>query len=140
MSDLISRADAIDAVQDVDTRETVSVSEAVKALMALPSAEPTFAEEVREALMRLTMCAREECGMCKYKDDCDFDKQYEMATENMNTILNAFKCVSAERVVRCKDCLQKHIGGSVTHYYWCDRWDMEVDDTDYCAWGERREE
>ena len=83
MSDLISRADAIDAVQDVDTRETVSVSEAVKALMALPS---------------------------------------------------------AERVVRCKDCLQKHIGGSVTHYYWCDRWDMEVDDTDYCAWGERREE
>ena len=140
MSDLISRADAIDAVQDVDTRETVSVSEAVKALMALPSAEPTFTEEVREALMRLTMCAREECGMCKYKDDCDFDKQYEMATENMNTILNAFKCVSAERVVRCKDCLQKHIGGSVTHYYWCDRWDMEVDDTDYCAWGERREE
>ena len=43
-------------------------------------------------------------------------------------------------VVRCKDCLQKHIGGSVTHYYWCDRWDMEVDDTDYCAWGERKEE
>lgn len=59
---------------------------------------PTMTEEVREALMRLTMCAREECGMCKYKDDCDFDKQYEMATDNMHTILNAFKCVSAERV------------------------------------------
>ena len=57
---------------------------------------PILTEEVREALMRLTMCAREECGMCKYKDDCDFDKQYEMATDNMHTILNAFKCVSAE--------------------------------------------
>ena len=42
-------------------------------------------------------------------------------------------------VVYCKDCIQKHIGGSVTHYYWCDLWDREVDDTDYCAWGERRE-
>lgn len=46
--------------------------------------------------------------------------------------------VSAD-VVRCKDCIQKHIGGSVTHYYWCDRWDMEVDDTDYCSWGERND-
>ena len=61
-------------------------------------ADAIFTEEVREALMRLTMCAREECGMCKYKDDCNFDKQYEMATDNMHTILNAFKCVSAERV------------------------------------------
>ena len=28
---------------------------------------PTMTEEVREALMRLTMCAREECDMCKYE-------------------------------------------------------------------------
>ena len=34
-------------------------------------------EREREALMRLTMCAREECVMCKYKDTCDFDFQYE---------------------------------------------------------------
>ena len=76
-----------------------SVTHELTNIAFLPSvsAEPTFTEEVREALMRLTMCAREECGMCKYKDDCDFDKQYEMATKNMNTILNAFKCVSAER-------------------------------------------
>lgn len=47
--------------------------------------------------------------------------------------------VFKDEVMQCKDCIQKHIGGSVTHYYWCDRWDMEVDDTDYCAWGERRE-
>lgn len=56
---------------------------------------PTMTEEVREALMRLTMCAREECDMCKYEHNCSFDKQVEMATESMNTIANAFK--SADR-------------------------------------------
>lgn len=52
-------------------------------------AEPKMTEEVREALMRLTMCAREECGMCKYKDKCGFEFQYNISTENMNTILEA---------------------------------------------------
>ena len=46
----------------------------------------------------------------------------------------------AVQVVRCKNCRQKHIGGSVTHYYWCDLWDREVDGDNYCSWGERREE
>lgn len=42
--DLISRQAAVEAVQDVDTRETVSVREAVKAIKALPSAEPKHGE------------------------------------------------------------------------------------------------
>lgn len=46
-------------------------------------------EREREALMRLTMCAREECGMCKYKEQCDFDFQYQIATENMNILAEA---------------------------------------------------
>ena len=46
-------------------------------------------DDVRDALMRLTMCAREECDMCKYKESCGFDFQYEISTENMHTILNA---------------------------------------------------
>ena len=49
----------------------------------------SYTEEVREALMRLTMCAREECGMCKYKDECDFDFQYKISTDNMNTLSDA---------------------------------------------------
>ena len=48
-------------------------------------------EREREALMRLTMCAREECGMCKYKDTCNFEFQYEIATENMNILADALK-------------------------------------------------
>lgn len=46
-------------------------------------------EREREALMRLTMCAREECGMCKYKDTCGFDFQYETATKCMNILADA---------------------------------------------------
>ena len=60
--------------------------------------------------------------------ESELDEAFFMAIEALQTDL-----------VRCKDCRQKHIGGSVTHYYWCDLWDREVDDTDYCAWGERRE-
>ena len=48
-------------------------------------------EREREALMRLTMCAREECGMCKYKDTCDFDFQYETATKCMNILADALR-------------------------------------------------
>lgn len=48
-------------------------------------------EEVREALMRLTMCAREECQICKHEKECNYSMQYELATENMQIILNALR-------------------------------------------------
>lgn len=48
-------------------------------------------EEVREALMRLVMCAREECERCKHKDKCGYDMQCELATQNMHIVLNALK-------------------------------------------------
>lgn len=53
-----------------------------------PQAEP-MTEEVREALLRLTMCAREECAICKYKNKCNFDFRYKESTKNMNTILDS---------------------------------------------------
>lgn len=48
-------------------------------------------EREREALMRLTMCAREECSMCKYQGECNFDFQYELATTNMNILADALR-------------------------------------------------
>ena len=68
-------------------------------------AEPKMTEEVREALMRLTMCAREECGMCKYKDECGFDFQYNISTENMHTILDALSAEDAQGWIPCSERL-----------------------------------
>lgn len=48
-------------------------------------------EREREALMRLTLCAREECFMCKYQGECNFDFQYELATKNMNILADALR-------------------------------------------------
>ena len=48
-------------------------------------------ERQREALMRLTMCARGECAMCKYEKTCTTSFQYELATENMNILADALR-------------------------------------------------
>jgi len=41
-------------------------------------------------------------------------------------------------LVRCKDCRHRYEEGDCTHYYWCRLNDRPVDDTDFCAWGERK--
>ena len=54
-------------------------------------------EREREALMRLTMCAREECHICRYKEQCDYDFQYRLATKNMNILADALRAEQTER-------------------------------------------
>ena len=95
-SDIIYRQDVIDAFSDVLDSDFPYISEETprERIASIPSAEQkkgTLTKEVREALMRLTMCAREECKVCKYEDDCGFDAQYQRATENMIIISNALK-------------------------------------------------
>lgn len=49
-------------------------------------------EREREALMRLTMCARGECPICKYEEQCDnWDFRMELATKNMNILADALR-------------------------------------------------
>lgn len=48
-------------------------------------------EREREALMRLTMCAREECRICKYENTCGFDFQCDLATKSMNILADALR-------------------------------------------------
>ena len=49
-------------------------------------------EKEREALMRLTMCARVNCDICRYResslDECD-----ERITKNMNILADALRKV-----------------------------------------------
>ena len=166
MTDLISRADAIEAVRKElvcdgrhETHDKTCRFIADVLLSALPSAdaEPKMTEEVREALMRLTMCAREECGMCKYKDECGFDFQYKISTDNMNTLLDALSAEAVqaddriepnkiycsplvaenvEVVVRCKDCKKR---GAFGEKGFCVLYAQGVPDEHYCSYGERRE-
>lgn len=110
--DCISRAVAIDIIKNYDVKPPEYMEKFANKLLdaikedlvediqdapsAVPSAEvverkPIMTEEVREALMRLTMCC-----MCKYKDTCGYDTQYEMATKNMNTIVDAFRYESED--------------------------------------------
>ena len=52
----------------------------------------------------------------------------------------------AEEIVRCKDCKYKRLyDEGETKYYFCALEDRpnrnwSVDDTDYCSWGDRRED
>ncbi len=49
-------------------------------------------EKLREAIMRLTMCARRECEICKYKDrpkpELPSDYCKELSTKNMNILVD----------------------------------------------------
>ena len=46
-------------------------------------------EREREALMRLTMCARKECTMCIYHGNGFPMECYQIQTNAMNTLANA---------------------------------------------------
>ena len=86
-------------------------------------------EREREALMRLTMCAREECIMCEYHKECDFDFQYETATRCMNILADALRKteptiskmeqVEDEPQTDCDHkCLQTEVGCESTDCPW----------------------
>jgi len=102
-------------------------------------------EREREALMRLTMCARGECAMCKYEKTCTISFQYELATENMNILADALRVANAPQTEEiCERCV--YVRGS----QWCQgcngtpkRWDgekiVDTPQTD-CSWGEPKDE
>lgn len=99
-----------------DNKRKEAIDVAIEALSA--EAEPTITGEVREALMRLTMCAREDCVICKYKDKCNFDFQYEESTKNMNTILDSLmrsKCAEPKRGTWTITYTDDGEGGEISH-------------------------
>ena len=115
MSDLISRADAIEAVQDVDTRELISCDEVVKALKALPSADAVTMNNIQQL--------EAENGALK-----EMIKFYRGELDG------------AVSVVRCKDCRwwQDNNGGYPhANCHWCETETPDADD--FCSLGERRE-
>ena len=47
-----------------------------------------MSEIVRDALMRLTMCARRECVICKYRETFSVEDCHSLQTRCMNIIAN----------------------------------------------------
>lgn len=45
-----------------------------------------MSDKERDALLRLTMCARNECVICKYKDEYTDSQCYELQTKCMNIL------------------------------------------------------
>lgn len=97
-------------------------------------------EREREALMRLTMCARGECPMCKYEEQCDnWDFRMELATKNMNILADALRVADTPQTEEtCERCVY------VRESQWCQgcngtpkRWDgekiVDTPQTD-CGW------
>lgn len=46
-------------------------------------------EKEREALMRLTMCARDQCQICKYSRVYNYEECRELQTKCMSILANA---------------------------------------------------
>ena len=51
-------------------------------------------EKEREALMRLVMCARDACEICKYKDKYTYNDCFAEIVKDMNILA---KALDAER-------------------------------------------
>ncbi len=60
-------------------------------------------EKEREALMRLTMCARHQCAICKYHDKYTHDDCEKEITDDMHTLMDALE-IEMKDIVRCAEC------------------------------------
>lgn len=58
-----------------------------------------------------------------------------MNAEVSEPILKSLPAVDAVPVVRCRDCNEYQ-----QNFHWCKLHDGEMQPTDYCSYGERREE
>lgn len=81
----------------------------------------------------------------------DLYKEWKpMLATNMDEFGYALKCVpsvvptteqsSLVDIVRCKDCMLNTINTDGATEPWCYKFGYAVEDTDFCSYGERREE
>lgn len=98
-------------------------------------------EKVREAIMRLSMCANRECEICKYKNrpktDLPSEECKERSIKNVCILADEFLRKDTVEVVRCKDC--KYFGrdmGNGKHS--CNNFEMPYcTENDYCSHAKR---
>ena len=102
----------------------------------------TDRERLQEAIMRMTMCARRECAVCKYSmneqpsEDCD-----GRITANMNVLADLVLREADPAVVKCGECRHSHkatVNGK--GFLICPATGLDITENDFCFLGERRGE
>ena len=77
-------------------------------------------------------CEYKYCPNCGAKKDNGFTEVVYMDD------IREMPTVEAD-VVRCKDCKYMFTQGKTTKFYFCNEFEISVDETDYCAWGEKND-
>ena len=99
----------------------------------------TDRERLQEAIMRMTMCARRECTVCKYSmseqpsEDCD-----GRITANMNVLADLILRETSPAVVKCGECRHSHkatVNGK--GFLICPATGLDITENDFCFLGER---
>lgn len=69
-------------------------------------------EQEREALMRLTMCARHQCAICKYHDKYTHDDCENEITDDMHILADALEKTMdfLEKIEKSNEEIDKLIG------------------------------
>lgn len=134
-SDLISRADAIEAVQDVDTRESVNVSEAVKAINALPCKTCGY---YNLECPKDCEYSRPSADAVSREDYEDIIKDYRKQYENMNNEIADLEAKLAEAEwIPCSERLPSESGWYlVTVQGYETVTDVSLYSADGSAWGD----
>lgn len=99
-------------------------------------------ETIREAIMRLSMCANRECEICKYKDrpksDLPSEDCKERSKKNVSILEDEFLKKGDNEIIHCIDCKYLEISGC---YGECGMARLGiVHPDDYCSRGERKDE
>ena len=99
-------------------------------------------ETIREAIMRLSMCANRVCEICKYKDrpksDLPSEDCKERSIKNVSILADEFLRKGDNEIIHCIDCKYLEISGC---YGECGMARLGiVHPDDYCNRGERKDE
>lgn len=101
----------------------------------------TNKETIREAIMRLSMCANRECEICKYKDrqksELPSEDCKERSIKNVSVLADELLRKGDNEIIHCINCKYLEISGC---YGECGMARLGiVHPDDYCSRGERKE-
>ena len=79
--------------------------------------------------------------MSRYIDADELERKY-MSADYMDNdtaydVIAEIDTAPHIDIVRCKECKHRYVMGDTTLYYGCDFMDAQINDDDYCSYGQR---